>query len=71
MALYTQGFGHAQDRMWQMEKQRRMVSGRLSEIFGKKAVNMDKFSLTIGYRKVAQETWDTTGLLSDFTKSAL
>jgi penicillin amidase len=58
MALYTQGFAHAQDRLWQMEKQRKLASGRLAEIFGEKAVNMDKFSLSVGYRKAAQETWD-------------
>ena len=27
MAIYTQGFAHAQDRMWQMEKARRMAKG--------------------------------------------
>jgi acyl-homoserine lactone acylase PvdQ len=41
-----------------MEKQRKLASGRLAEIFGEKAVNMDKFSLSVGYRKAAQETWD-------------
>ena len=49
-AVYTQGFAHAQDRLWQMEKSRRMASGRLSEIFGEKSLEVDKFSLTIGYR---------------------
>src|SRR5262245_50629137 len=28
------GFVHAQDRLWQMEMQRRTGQGRLSEIFG-------------------------------------
>ena len=27
MAIYPQGFAHAQDRMWQMEKARRMAKG--------------------------------------------
>lgn len=58
MAVYTQGFAHAQDRMWQMEKGRRLGAGRLSELFGHKAIGMDKFARTVGYRKVAQETWD-------------
>jgi len=30
-----------------------LASGRLSEMFGEKAVNMDKFSLTVGFRRVA------------------
>jgi len=41
-----------------------MASGRLSELFGEKALNMDKFSLTVGYRKAAQETWDAPDLLT-------
>ena len=52
-AVYAQGFAHAQDRLWQMEKSRRLTAGRLSELFGDKSVNIDKFSLTVGYRKVA------------------
>ena len=57
-AVYAQGYTHAQDRLWQMEKSRRLVSGRLSEVFGEKAIGMDKFALTIGYLKIAQATWD-------------
>ena len=71
MALYTQGFAHAQDRFWQMEKSRRLCSGRLAEMFGEKAVNMDKFSLSVGYRKVAQETWDSPDLLTPAQKDDL
>ena len=63
MAMYTQGFGHAQDRLWQMQKQRMLGSGRLSEMFGPKAVNMDKFQLTVGFRRVATETWNTPDML--------
>ena len=70
-AVYTQGFAHAQDRLWQMEKSRRMTSGRLSEIFGDKSLNVDKFSLTLGYRKVAQETWDDPDSLSDEVRQQL
>ena len=32
--FYGQGFVHAQDRLWQMELNRRTAQGRLSEIFG-------------------------------------
>ena len=41
-----------------MEKSRRLVSGRLSEVFGEKAIGMDKFALTIGYLKIAKATWE-------------
>src|SRR3954469_9415776 len=32
--LFGLGYAHAQDRLWQMEFQRRIGFGRLSEIFG-------------------------------------
>ena len=57
MAVYAQGFGHAQDRLWQMIKQRALVTGRTSELFGKKAVHLDKFSRSIGYRRAAALKW--------------
>lgn len=53
-----------------MEKQRRLVSGTLSEIFGEKALNLDKFSLSVGYRKVAQQTWESDQL-KDHQKQVL
>src|SRR5690242_5453107 len=31
---FGQGYVHAQERLWQMELNRRIASGRLSEIFG-------------------------------------
>ena len=33
--FYALGFVHAQDRLWQMEFQRHVASGTLSELFGK------------------------------------
>ena len=35
------GFVHAQDRMWQMEFRRRLVKGRLAEIFGDIAISQN------------------------------
>lgn len=54
-----------------MEKQRKLTHGRLSEMFGEKALNMDKFSLSVGYLRVARETWETEGLISDQHKGYL
>ena len=34
-AIFGQGYVHAQDRLWQMEFQRRVGAGRLSEVLGK------------------------------------
>ena len=41
------GFIHAQDRLWQMELQRRTGQGRLSEIFGERTFGTDVFIRTL------------------------
>ena len=41
-AAFALGFVHAQDRLWQMEFQRVMGQGRLSELFGARALEADK-----------------------------
>lgn len=51
--------------MWQMEKIRRLTAGRLAETLGEEAVGIDQFGLLCGFRRTAQETWDTPGVLSD------
>ncbi|WP_425145971.1 penicillin acylase family protein [Deinococcus sp.] len=53
-ALYALGFVHAQDRLWQMEFQRRIVQGRLSEVLGEAALPKDKFLRTWGFYRAAQ-----------------
>src|SRR5690349_4238186 len=39
-AWFSLGFLHAQDRLWQMDVQRRAGSGRLSELFGARTVKL-------------------------------
>ncbi|MBU1619873.1 MAG: penicillin acylase family protein [Gammaproteobacteria bacterium] len=51
---FSMGFVHAQDRLWQLELQRRLSQGRLSEIFGKSAVNQDIWLRTLGIRQAAE-----------------
>ena len=51
---FAQGFVHAQDRLWQMELNRRTASGRLSEISGEATLGTDRFLRTIGLRRVAE-----------------
>lgn len=53
--LFAQGFVHAQDRLWQMEFWRRIVSGRLSEILGSRSVAMDRWVRTLGFRRLAEK----------------
>lgn len=42
------GYVHAQERLWQMELLRRIAPGKLSEIFGSKALDNDKMFLALG-----------------------
>jgi penicillin G amidase len=42
------GFVHAQDRLFQMDLQRRLAAGRLSEIFGPRALVSDRTMRTLG-----------------------
>ena len=50
------GFAHAQDRLWQMEMNRRVGAGRLSEILGEKTIGTDKFLRTLSVYHFAERT---------------
>ncbi|WP_328676881.1 penicillin acylase family protein [Streptomyces sp. NBC_00322] len=65
----AQGFVQAQDRFWEMDVRRHMTAGRLSEMFGSGQVETDSFLRTLGWRRVAQQEYDTK--LSPATKKAL
>jgi penicillin amidase len=52
--IFAQGYVHAQDRLWQMELNRRAASGRLSEISGRSTLETDRFLRTIGLRRAAE-----------------
>ncbi|MEP3244839.1 MAG: penicillin acylase family protein [Sneathiella sp.] len=67
-ALFALGFVHAQDRLWQMEMNRRTGAGRLSEILGKDALDTDKFLRTIGFYEAAERAFKT---FDEETKSHL
>ena len=53
-AFFGLGYAHARDRLWQMEFQRRIAAGRLSEILGRRLVETDRFLRTIGFRRAAE-----------------
>ena len=57
-ANFALGFAHAQDRLWQMEVNRRTAAGRLSEIFGETTVSADKFIRTLGLHVLARASVD-------------
>ncbi len=55
--FFAQGYVHAQERLWQMDFNRRVPSGRLSEIFGEATLSSDRFLRTIGMRRAAEDEW--------------
>jgi penicillin amidase len=56
--FFAQGFVHAQDRLWQMEINRRTATGRLSELFGEVALDTDRLTRTLGFNRLAQADLD-------------
>jgi penicillin amidase len=52
--MFAQGFVHAQDRLWQMDFQRRVVAGRLSEILGEVALPLDRWMRILVMRRAAE-----------------
>ena len=53
--FFAQGYVTAQDRLWQMEFNRRVGSGTLSEVLGEATLENDRFIRTMGWRRVAEE----------------
>jgi len=53
-AHFALGFVHAQDRLWQLEMNRRIAAGRLAELFGPGGLETDRFMRTLGVRRAAQ-----------------
>ncbi|HET7443424.1 MAG TPA: penicillin acylase family protein [Solirubrobacterales bacterium] len=51
---FAQGFCHAQDRLWQMDFYRRVVSGRVAEMAGVEGLPIDRLLRTLGIRRVAE-----------------
>ncbi len=53
-AAFGLGFVHAQERLFQMELQRRYGSGRLAEIFGREAIAIDRQMRVLGLYRAAE-----------------
>ncbi len=51
--FFAQGYAHAQERFWQMELNRRVGSGRLSEVFGEFTIEADRFARRLGMHRAA------------------
>lgn len=55
--FFAQGFTHAQDRLWQMELNRRLATGRLSEVLGDLALDTDRATRTFGFERLGRADW--------------
>ncbi|CAN5382015.1 penicillin acylase family protein [soil metagenome] len=53
-AYFALGFVHAQDRLWQLEMNRRIAAGRVAEIVGAAGLPTDRFLRTLGIRRNAE-----------------
>jgi penicillin amidase len=57
--LFAQGFVQAQDRLWQMEINRRLAAGRLSEIIGPEMLPVDRLLRSFGIARAARKEIET------------
>jgi penicillin amidase len=51
------GYVHAQERGWQLEFNRRVMHGTLSEVLGEATLDTDKLMRTLGIMEAAQRQW--------------
>ena len=56
-AWFSLGYVHAQERGWQMEFNRRVMHGELSEVFGPATLDTDKLLRTLGIVPAAERQW--------------
>ncbi|RDK02241.1 penicillin acylase family protein [Paraburkholderia lacunae] len=56
-AYFALGFVHAQDRLWQLDMDRRIASGTLAEVLGERALPIDKFMRTLGVMRNAERIY--------------
>ncbi|MDP1533770.1 MAG: penicillin acylase family protein, partial [Rubrivivax sp.] len=57
-AWFGIGYVHAQERGWQLEFNRRVMHGELSEVFGEATLETDKLMRTLGIVRAAQRQWE-------------
>lgn len=56
-AFQALGYVHAQERSWQLEFNRRVMRGQLSEVFGAATLDTDRLLRTLGIMQAAQAQW--------------
>ncbi|MHA1271650.1 MAG: penicillin acylase family protein [Candidatus Helarchaeota archaeon] len=55
---YIMGYLQATDRLFSMDMQRRLVSGRLAELMGEYVLEQDKFMRLMGFERSGKELWN-------------
>ncbi len=66
--MFGLGYATAEDRLWQLDILHRAAFGRLAEIVGTHALDVDKFMLSLGIRRASEAE---AARLSGETKAAL
>jgi penicillin amidase len=66
--FFANGVVHAEERLWQMELNRRAAAGRLSELFGARTLDVDRMLRRFGFARAARAE---VGLLADGSRAAL
>lgn len=56
--FFAIGYIHAQDRLYSMDIMRRIIRGKLSEVFGKSTLESDEFMLALGLEYWADKSLD-------------
>ncbi|WP_435194159.1 penicillin acylase family protein [Natronomonas sp. EA1] len=56
--FYATGYAQAADRLFQLDLQRRVMRGRLSEVVGDATIDSDEFNRRMGFTEAAEVTWD-------------
>jgi len=69
--VFVQGYLHARDRFFQMDRDRKGVAGRAAELLGEPALASDVLARTLGLARAAEKTWqaldaDTKGWLQAY-----
>ena len=69
--VFVQGYLHARDRFFQMDRDRKGAAGRAAELLGESALNSDVLLRTMGLGRAATKTWsaldaDTKGWLQAY-----
>lgn len=57
-AYFALGYVHAQERSWQLEFNRRLMQGQLSEVFGAATLDTDRTMRKLGILRAAQTHWE-------------